>query len=284
MSEASPRVSVVICALDMELLLGQQLEAVLKQAAPFAFEVVVVDNGSTDQTNRVARDFAERDPRVRVIHASPRGLNIARNAGVSAASGELIAMCDADDEVEPGWLGGLVAAWQPGTFVGGSLRVASPNSARVQRKWGALGSDPQVRSPKNGVQSPSGANCLFTRQMWQQVGEFNEQYSGAGDETEFFARAGGKGFTMVSAPNAIVGYRLPETASKALIRGYRYGLHGSKVRANLGSDPDPLLVAKQFAWLVVNLPAAVLGEGGLYTWLEMLGKRAGETRYLVRHP
>lgn len=72
----------------LDSLLGQSLEAL---------EVVVVDDGSPDDSGAIAEDYAARDPRVRVVHIENRGLGAARNEGIRHATGSYLGFCDADD-------------------------------------------------------------------------------------------------------------------------------------------------------------------------------------------
>lgn len=96
-----PLLSVVVPAYDVEDYLAECLDSLLAQTyAPL--EVVVVDDGSTDSTGRVADAYAAAHPDVvRVLHTSNHGLGAARNAGVAAARGALLAFADSDDVVPP---------------------------------------------------------------------------------------------------------------------------------------------------------------------------------------
>lgn len=96
------KVSVVIPAYNAEKFVNQAVETVLAQETNFPFEVIVVDDGSTDNTAEVVRQkFGDR---VRVISQDNRGVSGARNTGIEAAKGELIAMLDSDDYWLPGKL------------------------------------------------------------------------------------------------------------------------------------------------------------------------------------
>ena len=97
-----PLVSVVIPVYNRESLIGEAIESVLSQKTSFPFEVVVSDDGSTDRTPEVAAAYG--DP-VRVVRSPDnRGDGAARNAGILAAQGELIALLDSDDLMLPGRL------------------------------------------------------------------------------------------------------------------------------------------------------------------------------------
>jgi glycosyltransferase involved in cell wall biosynthesis len=110
-------VSVVIPARDAEATLAQTVTAALAQELDGDFEVIVVDDGSADRTAAIA---AEHGAHV-VRRESPVGPADARNAGVAAARGELIAFTDADCEPAPGWLRAGVAALESADLVQGRV-------------------------------------------------------------------------------------------------------------------------------------------------------------------
>src|SRR5262245_2108230 len=113
-------VSVIIPARDCEDVLPKQLDALSRQTYTGRWEVIVADNGSLDRTAEVARRWADRLPALSVCDASARpGTNRARNAAASAAKGDFLAFCDADDVADDGWLAGLVEAGGRFDLVGG---------------------------------------------------------------------------------------------------------------------------------------------------------------------
>ena len=100
-----PRVSVVVCSYNGGATLNQCLESLLALDYP-DYEVLLVDDGSTDKT----RSIAARFPQVCAIHQENRGLGAARNAGLHAATGQIVAYTDADCIAHPDWLTHLVGA------------------------------------------------------------------------------------------------------------------------------------------------------------------------------
>ena len=97
-------VSVVLPAFNCEDFLARALESVLAQSYPH-WEVIVVNDGSADETASIANEFAKRDSRVSVIHQRNRGLSGARNVGLARATGEFVQLLDADDSLLPHKLG-----------------------------------------------------------------------------------------------------------------------------------------------------------------------------------
>ena len=96
-------VSVVIPAYNAAGVLSQCVSSVLAQEG-VEVEVVIVDDGSADDTLAVATGLAEADPRVRVVSKPNGGVSSARNAGLDAATGEVVVFVDADDALVPGAL------------------------------------------------------------------------------------------------------------------------------------------------------------------------------------
>lgn len=102
-----PRVSVLLPAYNAAAYLQPCIESVLAQSFR-DFEVLVINDGSTDATGELADGFAKRDPRVRVIHQPNAGISHARNVAVQNAQGEWLAFVDADDWLEPTYLAYLM--------------------------------------------------------------------------------------------------------------------------------------------------------------------------------
>ncbi|HUF10501.1 MAG TPA: glycosyltransferase family A protein [Rhodothermales bacterium] len=103
MTKPAPRLSVVIPVFNGEPYLAEAIRSVLDQDYD-DLEVIVVDDGSTDGSSQIARQF----PGIRLVRQQNGGVAVAHNAGVSRAWGELVAFLDADDVWEPGSLAGRV--------------------------------------------------------------------------------------------------------------------------------------------------------------------------------
>ena len=101
-------VSVVVVFRDVQRYMGAAIESLLAQTLRDT-ELILVDDGSTDGSARVADEYARRDPRIRVIRTEPRGIPAARNSALGAAGCDLVAVLDADDVAEPGRLQAQVA-------------------------------------------------------------------------------------------------------------------------------------------------------------------------------
>lgn len=100
-----PELAVIIPAYNAEAVIGEQIAALTGEPAPFSWELIVADNGSTDGTAALVARLAESIPQLRLVDASARrGPAAARNQGAAATHAPSIAFCDADDVVAPGWV------------------------------------------------------------------------------------------------------------------------------------------------------------------------------------
>lgn len=103
----SVKISVVIPVYNVEKYLQECVNSVLRQTYT-DFEVILVDDGSTDSGGRICDDYAQKDPRVRVIHQANGGLSVARNTGLRAAQGKYVYFLDSDDYIEDHTLEALI--------------------------------------------------------------------------------------------------------------------------------------------------------------------------------
>ncbi|WP_075280101.1 glycosyltransferase family 2 protein [Thermophilibacter provencensis] len=143
---AEPLVSIVIPTLDAASVIRCSVASALRQSRS-NIEVVVVDNGSSDRTRDVVREFSRGDSRVRLVDSGRTGVSHARNVGIAEARGDYIAFCDADDEMENDAISSLLGYAQDADIVAGGMsfdivdaerrtvsssvrRVVSPASAR----------------------------------------------------------------------------------------------------------------------------------------------------------
>ncbi|ORV10657.1 glycosyl transferase [Mycolicibacterium canariasense] len=208
-------VSVVIPVRNGAAFISKQLEALLNQKTQATFEVIVADNGSTDETVAISRQFLLRDPRVRIADASRGpGANIARNVGITVSHGQFVLLTDADDVVHPGWIQAYWEAFLNGAdTVGGGLNRVLADGTVLSREsklyWSQVG----------GAQYANATNCGFTRKVFDAVGGFDENLIGTADEVEFFCRTQRAGYTMRLVPDAVVD-KLQHTDLSTAFRQY----------------------------------------------------------------
>ena len=98
-----PNISVIVPVYNAERYLKKCIDSILAQTFR-DFEVLLIDDGSTDLSGSICDGYADADKRVRVFHKQNEGVSQARNDGIKQATGEYLAFSDSDDTVEPDWL------------------------------------------------------------------------------------------------------------------------------------------------------------------------------------
>ena len=179
----SPKISVVICTKDRARKLSALLASVrkLECRSGCPFEVVIVDNGSTDDTRSVVAAF-EQDARLTVsyVYEGRPGEGNARNAGVRAAAGEIILFTDDDCIVPPDWVERTAATFADGDLrrvVGGRIELYDKNDAVVSVKTSLLRD--VLDSGTRVLGFIQGCNLAIGRPVFDVVGLFDARFGPA---------------------------------------------------------------------------------------------------------
>lgn len=260
--------------------IAAQLEALARQDTDIAFEVVVADNNSTDDTARVVAHVAAEvgaDVPIRRVAAPTQGSNAARNAGVRATDAPKLLFCDADDVAEPGWVGHMAKLLEDHDAVSGALDPFTPDG-------GVLPPAPtgSVRPPRppslDFLPLVLGANCAVRRDVWEAVGGFDESYSAGGDDVEFFWRVQLAGYSLVVDTVPLMAYRLPSSLGEAVRKGFRKGRVSARLYEEFrprGARFRPWRAVGSWAGLLYRAPALVRGRDARGNWLIRAGQCSG---------
>ncbi len=108
---AEPLISVIVPIYNVEVYLPECLDSICGQSHR-TLQIILVDDGSTDNSGEICDQYAARDPRIRVIHKPNSGAASAKNVGLAAVRGDYVAFVDSDDYVEPHWLERAVEVMQ----------------------------------------------------------------------------------------------------------------------------------------------------------------------------
>ena len=195
-----PRVSVVVCAYNAGDTLDDCLDSLGRLNYP-DFEVIVVNDGSRDATGDIARRYP-----VRLIEVPNGGLSAARNIGLSAATGEIVAYTDADVRVDRDWLTYLVQPFLTSDVVGsGGPNVVPPDDPFVaQCVARAPGGPTHVLLDDRIAEHVPGCNMAFRREALLAIGGFNPVYLRAGDDVDICWRLQAKKWQLGFSPSALV--------------------------------------------------------------------------------
>lgn len=198
---ASARVSVIIPHFHDLPALDHCLSALMRQTYPHPFEIVVADNASPEGQATVAMTIAGR---AKLTAVEARGAGPARNGGVAASSGDILAFTDCDCVPEADWLGRGLAALDRGDLVGGRVCVLvqdpkQPRPAEAFELVFAFDNERYVRDKGFTVT----ANLFCRRDVFDRVGGFRV---GMSEDLEWCQRAAATGYRLVYEPLAVVGH------------------------------------------------------------------------------
>jgi GT2 family glycosyltransferase len=296
--EAAPMVSVVVAAYNAAQTLGSCLASLQTLDYP-AYEVIVVDDGSQDESYDIARTAC-----VTVLGTSHLGLSAARNLGIAAARGEIVAFIDADATADREWLCQLVATMRrhQAAAVGGSVVVAPVATPSAAALAAAPGQASEVHLADLRLLHLCGCNMALERKVLQAVGGFDPRFASAGDDVDISRRLTAAGFAILYAPGAVVRHRARTTLSAYLAQqrgygraeamlGHKYGGGWSRSHWRLGgrwtnriyrgqwgrglfqsiypAASDLSELPREFAWVAMAIAACLLG--GWAPWLAALG-------------
>lgn len=284
-SARSPElVTVVVCMLDAESFLAEQMEALAAQDYAGRWEVLAVDNGCRDRSVEVARGFEGRVPGLRVVRTTrSRNLNHARNVGAAAARGDFLAFCDADDVVAPGWLSGLAEAARATDIVSGAIDPHALNGDRIHwRRDQPLGEIPLKLGFLRGV---PGGNCGMWTSVARDVG-WDEDFAFGGSDIEFSWRAEMAGYRASFAPSVVLRARHRGTMLALARQSYAYGRAGPHLYARFrgrGMPRSSLREARaEWMGLLRQAPKLIRTREDRGYWLRAAAYRAGRIGGSVR--
>ena len=281
----SEGISVVIPARDSAPWIDDQLAALSNQRCRSPWEVIVVDNGSGDDTTGRARAWVGRVPGLRLVEATERATSgYARNRGAAAARHGHLAFCDADDEVGPDWVAAHHRALFEHDLVTGPVELTRLNAPwQVVERGGGWPDAPPIGN--RFLPFAMTCNLGTHRRVLDEVGGFDEARTNGNDKV-FSWDAQLAGHALHFAPDAVVHYRLRSggraTWQRQLAIGRsaptlyaRYRRHGMPPSGTAGAVRD-------LAGLVVGVVR--LGRrADRQRWARVAGRRAGRILGSIEH-
>lgn len=274
---SQPFVSVVVCTYNRCKTLHRMLDSFYEQEGldPRQFELIVVDNNSTDETSGVSSSFSDR-PGFRYVFEPRQGLSAARNRGTAEARGDVVAFLDDDVLLERHWLTGLARCFADtdASAVGGRahLRLEGPQPSWMGPLFRTLLSQVDFGLERKEVPDGYGLwglNLAFRRDALVAAGGFDERLgrSGSqllgGEETAALARIVGRGGRCYYEPRAFVEHiigaeRLQWDYFVRLARGNGAARHMSDAPASVAWQT--LRVARSATVLVAHTVAKLFDD------------------------
>ncbi|MEL7520293.1 MAG: glycosyltransferase family 2 protein [Cyanobacteria bacterium J06634_5] len=226
---AAPLISAIICTHNREQYLGAAIDSLLNQTLEH-YEVIVVDNASTDGTADVAKARLG-NPKVRYIYESTLGLSVARNTGAQAAQGDIIAYLDDDAEASTGWLASLVSVFEKNERVaiaGGKVTLIWPPnahpptwlSADLSSGLGAYDLGNELLYIQKSALTPRGLNYAVRKQFLAEVGGFDTHLGRVGknllsnEEQQMTRQALERDWKVAYVPEALAAHNVAPARMK----------------------------------------------------------------------
>jgi GT2 family glycosyltransferase len=246
-----PRASIVVVTFNNLVFTRMCLESVLANTEYPNFEIVVVDNGSTDGTPDYLRALAGRNPQVRVIfHPENRGFARANNAGLAAAAGDLLVLLNNDTLVAPGWLTRLAGHLEDRSIgVIGPVTNRIGNEAEVETNYRTYGRFLEFAAQRSGSgvdrleRQPADATSLFDipmaamfclamrRDAFEKIGPLDERFEmGMFEDDDYALRVRAAGLRCACAEDVFV-HHFGEASLGALAAVGQYGALFAENRA-----------------------------------------------------
>lgn len=283
-----PDVTVIIPCRNVVGMIEEQLAALAVQDFSGTVEVLLSDNGSRDGLADHVEAWRRRyGLTLRRVDASGRpGVSHARNMGLRAAASDVVAVCDADDVVSPGWLTALVEQVHSDfAVVGGAIDVTALND-EVRQAWRP--GPPADRLPvKLGFKPYAiGANLAVRREAALEIGGWDEDYVGGGDDVDFSWRLQLAGHRIGFAAGAVVHYRYRTDLRGTARQARAYARCEARLLVQYADDGArpyrPSHTRIEASWLRHNLCDLVRSEASRGRWVykasTIVGRIAGAVR------
>lgn len=215
-----PRVSVIVCTCNGAATLRECLDGLLAVDYP-DYEVIVVNDGSADNTAAIAAGYP-----FRLINTANQGLGCARNTGMQAATGEIVAYIDDDARPDPHWLRYLAETFMEGGWaaVGGPNLAPPRDGAIAACVANAPGGPTHVLLSDREAEHVPGCNMAFRRSTLREVGGFDPQFRVAGDDVDICWRLHARNLKIGFSPAAMVWHHRRRSVRAYLSQQKGYGV------------------------------------------------------------
>lgn len=214
-----PQVSVIVCAHNASATIEECLRSLSRLSYP-NYEIIVVDDGSTDGTGPMSANYGAK-----LIRIERGGLSCARNTGIKAARGSVVAFIDADAYADPDWLTFAVASLEEhdAEAVGGPNLSPPTDGFVAQCVDHAPGNPTHVLLDDVRAEHIPGCNMLFRKSALEEIGLFDVTHRAAGDDVDVCWKLLARRRTIAFSPSAVVWHHRRGTVTGFLKQQRGYG-------------------------------------------------------------
>lgn len=214
--------SVIIPCFNAGDTIGMQLDALASQEWSKPWEIIIADNGSTDNTLAIVQEYQQKMPHLRIVDASSKsGAAHARNIGAKNAKSESLAFCDADDVISSGWVAAMGEALEKYEYVGGRNEHWKLNKPWLVEMYGCEEGD-GVFFDHPYLPLVSGNNFGVKRKLHEGIGGFDEKLLRLQD-VDYAWRLQEAGAEIHEIKEAVIHFRFRETILDTCRRAWQSG-------------------------------------------------------------
>ncbi|MDB5891725.1 MAG: putative b-glycosyltransferase, Glycosyltransferase Family 2 [Polaromonas sp.] len=257
------RLSVILPCFNGAETIAVQLDALIHQHWPGGWEVIVVNNGSTDNSMAIVERYRDRLPGLKIVQAftpgMPRlGVPHSYNMGIKAASGDAFVFCEADDEVAPGWLSAMGEALAEHPFVNGRLDHRKLNPAWLHPVDGEGYQSEGIFRITCPPHLLTATGCAFglQRSMYEKLGPLSVDFPIVHD-AEYCFRAQLAGYALHFEPRALIHYREKSDYRARFYQGRNWGRDFTRLLHHYGLPTPRLARTRQVLTLGRVLPSGL---------------------------
>ena len=266
-----PSISVIICTYNRDKFIGEALNCLAKQTLPTGnFEIIVVDNRSTDNTASIAKKFIADHPELqaRYVMEPNKGLSFARNRGIQEARASIVTYIDDDAEVTPHFLESIVSFLQANSsVVGVGGKVIPKYSESGEPKWiskylnGFVGRMDFGDRPKqfdSKMKYPTGCNMTYTKEILQKAGGFNNELTFRSDDKYIFHQVTKISDNVYYVPEALLYHNIDNDRLSFPNFKKLFLKSGNEEKIRVRSEMGTAGIVKKFFELIFKTTAATV--------------------------
>ena len=282
------RLSVIMPVFDAADTIAVQLDALARQTCDDPWELIVVDNGCRDDSMRIVERYRDRLKNLRVVAATDlRGASHARNVGTTVARAPFLAFCDADDEVDDGWVEAIARAVEEHGFVASRMDAARLSEPRSLAAKGNARQQSGLIEYTYVPYLPFAGACglAVRRDLHEQVAGFDESMRYL-EDCDYCWRVQLAGTPLVFAREALVHIRHRSDPRGLYQQARNWGEYNVLLlkRYRQHGMPVPHWTTGPKLWwnLLLRLPG-VRSQVNRDRWVWSLGYRVGQVRGSLKH-
>lgn len=267
----TPAVSLVICTYNREKFLREGLDSIIHQTIdPSLFEVIIVDNNSTDSTGKIAHNFitAHPDLKIRYFFEEQKGLSFARNRGIKEATAEIITYVDDDAILTPGFIEQILFFFKDyPQAAGAGGKVIPKYESGAEPEWyskyvsaiaGAVDNGNQIKKYDKGMKYPAGCNMTYKKDILISAGGFNNQLTFRSDDKFIFYQVRKLSDEIYYLPDAVLEHYIDNERLTFLNFKKLYLKSGNEERKRIKSEVSNIALMKKAIELILKLAASVV--------------------------